>query len=102
MRACTFGFIRSDRPDALKTRTAGRVTAHLVKANSAPEKGTGWHRHEADFQIVTMTKDWAKFMYGEQETLIEAGDCLHRRPSIELAGGVRSPGTCFLVRARSE
>ena len=27
--------------------TAGRVIAHLVKANMAPEKGTGWHRHEA-------------------------------------------------------
>ena len=27
--------------------TAGRVIAHLVKANMAPEKGTGWHRHES-------------------------------------------------------
>ena len=62
--------------------TAGRVIAHLVKANMAPEKGTGWHRHEADFQIVFMTKGWAKFMYGEQETLVEAGDCVHQRPGI--------------------
>ena len=62
--------------------TAGRVIAHLVKANMAPEKGTGWHRHEADFQIVIMTKGWAKFMYGEQETLVEAGDCVHQRPGI--------------------
>ena len=36
--------------------THGRVIAHLVKANEAPEKGTGWHRHEAEFQIVYMTK----------------------------------------------
>ena len=58
------------------------VIAHLVKANMAPEKGTGWHRHEADFQIVIMTKGWAKFMYGDQETLVEAGDCVHQRPGI--------------------
>ena len=43
--------------------TAGRVLAQLVKANKAPEKGTGWHRHEADFHIVIMLKGWARFMY---------------------------------------
>ncbi|MBC7481633.1 MAG: cupin domain-containing protein [Rhizobacter sp.] len=62
--------------------TSGRVIAHLVKADTAPEKGTGWHRHEAEFQIVLMTKGWAKFMYGDQETLVEAGDCVHHRPAI--------------------
>ena len=34
--------------------TNGKVIAHLVKANRAPETGTGWHKHEADFQIVIM------------------------------------------------
>jgi quercetin dioxygenase-like cupin family protein len=62
--------------------THGRVIAHLVKANMAPVKGTGWHRHEANFQIVFMTKGWARFMYGDQETLVEAGDCVHQRPGI--------------------
>jgi len=62
--------------------THGKVIAHLVKANMAPEKGTGWHRHEAEFQIVIMTKGWARFMYGDQETLVEAGDCVHQRPGI--------------------
>ena len=62
--------------------THGKVIAHLVKANMAPETGTGWHRHEADFQIVIMTKGWAKFMYGTEETLVEAGDCVHQRPGI--------------------
>ena len=42
--------------------THGRVIAHLVKANMAPETGTGWHRHEADFQIDIMVKGWARFM----------------------------------------
>ncbi len=62
--------------------THGAVIAHLVKANMAPEKGTGWHRHEADFHIVIMITGWARFMYGEQETLVEAGDCVHQRPRI--------------------
>jgi quercetin dioxygenase-like cupin family protein len=66
----------------VKAATQGRVIAHLVKANRAPEKGTGWHRHEAAFQIVYMTQGWAKFMYGDQITLVEAGDCVHQRPGI--------------------
>ncbi len=37
--------------------TNGKVIAHLVRANTAPETGTGWHRHAADFQIVIMTYD---------------------------------------------
>jgi quercetin dioxygenase-like cupin family protein len=66
----------------VQAATAGRVIAQLVKANQAPEKGTGWHRHEADFHIVIMLKGWAKFMYGDQETLVAAGDCVHQRPGI--------------------
>lgn len=62
--------------------THGRVIAQLVKADQAPEKGTGWHRHEAQFHIVIMTKGWAKFMHGDQQTLLEAGDCVHQRPGI--------------------
>jgi quercetin dioxygenase-like cupin family protein len=62
--------------------TAGKVLAQLVKANLAPEKGTGWHRHEADFHIVIMLKGWARFMYDEKETLVAAGDCVHQRPGI--------------------
>ena len=53
--------------------TTGQVIAHLMKANTAPESGTGWHRHEADFQIVIMAKGWARFRYG---------DVVHQRPGI--------------------
>jgi quercetin dioxygenase-like cupin family protein len=63
--------------------TQGKVIAHLVKANLAPEKGTGWHYHEADFQIVIMLKGWAKFMYEDQATLVSAGDCVHQRPGMK-------------------
>ncbi len=63
--------------------TGGRVIAHLVTANSAPTTGTGWHYHEAEFQIVLMLKGWAKFMYEDKDTLVEAGDCVHQRPGIK-------------------
>jgi quercetin dioxygenase-like cupin family protein len=66
----------------VEAATAGRVIAQLVKANHAPEKGTGWHRHEAQFHIVFMTQGWAKFMYEDQVTLVQAGDCVHQRPGI--------------------
>jgi quercetin dioxygenase-like cupin family protein len=62
--------------------TGGRVIAQLVKANEAPEAGTGWHRHVADFHIVLMLKGWAKFMYEGTEHLVAAGDCVHQRPGI--------------------
>jgi len=62
--------------------TAGRVIAQLVRAHMAPERGTGWHRHEAQFHIVIMTKGWARFMYEDRQTLVQAGDCVHQRPGI--------------------
>jgi mannose-6-phosphate isomerase-like protein (cupin superfamily) len=62
--------------------TNGKVIAHLVKANEPPTTGTGWHKHIADFQIVIMTKGWARFMYDDKVTLVEAGDCVHQRPGI--------------------
>ena len=66
----------------IEQATAGRVIAQLVRANMAPEKGNGGHLHEAQFHIVIMTKGWARFMYGDKETLVEAGDCVHQRPGI--------------------
>ena len=62
--------------------TGGRVIAQLVRAKDAPEHGTGWHRHVADFHMVLMLKGWAKFMYEDKEHLVEAGDCVHQRPGI--------------------
>ena len=62
--------------------THGKIIAHLVKANLPPTQGTGWHIHVAEFQIVIMIKGWARFMYGDQETLVEAGDCVHQQPGL--------------------
>jgi quercetin dioxygenase-like cupin family protein len=62
--------------------THGKVIAHIAKANLPPTDGTGWHYHVAEFQIVYMLKGWARFMYEDQPTLVEAGDCVHQRPGI--------------------
>jgi quercetin dioxygenase-like cupin family protein len=62
--------------------TAGNVIAQLTRAQNAPEKGTGWHYHVADFHIVIMLKGWARFMYEDKNTLVSAGDCVHQRPGI--------------------
>jgi len=64
--------------------TGGQVICHLVKANPdlPPEEGTGWHRHDCDFQIVIMMKGWARFMYEDKPTLVQAGDVVHQRPGI--------------------
>jgi mannose-6-phosphate isomerase-like protein (cupin superfamily) len=64
--------------------TGGQVICHLVKANPdcPPENGTGWHRHDCEFQIVVMLKGWARFMYEDTPTLVQAGDVVHQRPGI--------------------
>ena len=62
--------------------TGGKVIAHLVKANNPPADGTGWHYHVCQFQIVLMTTGWAKFMYEDKVTLVEAGDVVHQRPGM--------------------
>ena len=62
--------------------TGGQVIAHLVRANKPPADGTGWHRHDCNFQIVIMMKGWARFMYGDTPTLVKAGDCVHQKPGM--------------------
>ena len=66
----------------IEAATGGGVLAQLVVANEAPQKGTSWHVHEADFHIVLMLKGWARFMYEDRKTLVSAGDCVHQRPGI--------------------
>lgn len=66
----------------IASATGGKVIAHLVRAKNPPDEGTGWHQHVADFQIVIMTKGWARFMYEDKVVLVETGDCVHQRPGI--------------------
>lgn len=66
----------------IKDATGSKVVVQLVRANARPEEGTGWHFHDAEYHVVYMLKGWARFMYEDQETLVEAGDCVHQRPGI--------------------
>jgi quercetin dioxygenase-like cupin family protein len=66
----------------ISNATNGKVIAQLIKAKNAPEAGTGWHVHEAEFHIVLMLKGWARFMYENKERLVSAGDCVHQAPGI--------------------
>jgi hypothetical protein len=44
-------FLQYQDPGA-EGATGSRVLAQRVHAHRAPEKGTGWHRHGADFHIL--------------------------------------------------
>jgi hypothetical protein len=50
--------VSRDSSFGIAAPTGGQVICHLVKANPdmPPEDGTGWHRHDCDFQIDIMTK----------------------------------------------
>ena len=72
--------------------TGGQVICHLVKANPEmpPVDGTGWHRHDCDFQIVIMTKGWARFMYEDKPTLVRpATSCISGRGSCTISTTTR-------------
>src|SRR5258707_12990059 len=62
--------------------TGGQVICHLVKANAdmPPEEGTGWHKHECDFQIVLRMKDWGRFKYEDKPTQRIAVRRVHHPP----------------------
>ncbi|MCE8023195.1 hypothetical protein [Billgrantia aerodenitrificans] len=45
----------------ISTATGGAVLAQVVRAKNAPDIGTGWHLHEADFHLVYMLKGWSRF-----------------------------------------
>lgn len=66
----------------IKDATDGQVICHLVRAAKPADEGTGWHIHVLNFQIVIMNKGWAKFMYGDQSVLVEAGDVVHQQPGL--------------------
>jgi quercetin dioxygenase-like cupin family protein len=72
----------SYRDLGIAAATGGKVIAQLTRAERAPEAGTGWHRHVCEFHIVIMLKGWARFMYQDEEHLVEAGDVVHQRPGI--------------------
>ena len=37
----------------IRKATGNRLDVHLVRANEAPEYGTGWHRHKLGFHVIS-------------------------------------------------
>ena len=82
--------------------TGGQVICHLVKANAdmPPEDGTGWHKHECNFQIVIMMKGWARFMYEDKPTWCRpATSCTSGRVSCTISS--ITPRTWNILRSSS-
>ena len=63
-------------------KTQGPSDLYLQSNTWQPGGSTGWHKHLCEFQIVIMTKGWARFMYEDKSTLVQAGDVVHQRPGI--------------------
>src|SRR4051812_15390366 len=64
--------------------TGGHAVCHLGKGNArmAPQGWPRLEKHHNRFQVVIMTKGWARFMYEDKPTLVQAGDVVHQRPGI--------------------
>jgi uncharacterized RmlC-like cupin family protein len=88
-------FFRYADPGILQA-TGNRLDVHLVRANEAPEHGTGWHRHKLGFHAIYMVSGWARFMYESKPTLVEVGDFVNMPPGIKHYLFDYSPDMCFL------
>jgi mannose-6-phosphate isomerase-like protein (cupin superfamily) len=71
-----------------KAATGGRFVAQLIRAVPGKHALQTRHRHEADFQLVYVTKGWLKIRYeGVGEVTLNAGSCVlstRGLPHIEL------------------
>ncbi len=68
----------------IKAGTGGRYLAHVIRPNGpAPEKGTGLHWHDLDFQMNYVVSGWVKVLIdGAGEQVFEAGDAWLQPPGI--------------------
>jgi uncharacterized RmlC-like cupin family protein len=80
----------------IRDATGNRLDVHLVRANEAPEYGTGWHRHKLGFHAIYMVSGWARFMYEGKPTLVETSDFVNMPPGITHYLYDYSPDMCFL------
>ena len=65
--------------------TGGRYHAHVIRpAGPPPEKGSGLHWHELDFQMNYVTHGWVKVMVeGQGKLTFNAGDAWLQPPGIK-------------------
>ena len=67
----------------IKTATAGRVDAHVIRAAAGKEFSSQPHTHKTTFQLVYILKGWIEFEYeGQGVVRLEAGSCVHQPPEI--------------------
>jgi quercetin dioxygenase-like cupin family protein len=85
------------RDPGVAEATHGKVLVQLMKAQSAPEQGAGWHRHEAALHVVIMAEGLGALHVRDQETLVAAGDCVHQRPGIRHYLFDSSPDMEYLI-----
>jgi mannose-6-phosphate isomerase-like protein (cupin superfamily) len=94
-RAGLRDFFRYADP-GIREATGNRLDVHLVRANEAPEYGTGWHRHKLGFHVIYMVSGWARFMYEGKPTFVETNDFVNMPPGITHYLYDYSPDMCFL------
>lgn len=67
----------------IKTATAGRVDAHVIRAAAGRAFSSQPHIHKTTFQLVYVLKGWIEFEYeGQGRVRLEAGSCVHQPPAI--------------------
>ena len=69
----------------IKESTKGAVVAHIIRAAKPFDgSGTGFHRHDCEFQFVYVLNGWARFQFeGQGEVTIRAGSCVNQPPGIK-------------------
>ena len=69
----------------IKESTKGAGVAHIIRAAKPFDgSGTGFHRHDCEFQFVYVLNGWARFQFeGQGEVTIRAGSCVNQPPGMK-------------------
>ena len=68
----------------IKEATAGRVLAHVIRADQPCEGPMGYHSHDLEFQMNYLLKGWARLSFEDiGEIRVEAGDAWYLPPNIK-------------------
>ena len=67
----------------IKDATGGKVLAHVIHSEQPCEGPMGLHSHDLEFQMVYLTKGWARLYFEDiGEIRVEAGDAWYQPPRI--------------------
>ena len=67
----------------IKDATGGKVLAHVIRSEQPCEGPMGLHSHDLEFQMVYLTKGWARLYFEDiGEIRVEAGDAWYQPPRI--------------------